>query len=171
MNRISPDNITKLKENEIFVFGSNLSGFHGGGAAKMAYDNFGSEWENPNGIQGQSYAIPTKSEFITRTLTIEEIKPYVDEFIEFAKENKDLTFLVTEIGCGLAGLEIKDVAPLFKNAEDLSNVHLPYNFWKEFKYSKWFELAESVTIDSEIMEKLNEFSKVIGKKPPNKKRF
>lgn len=128
--RITNDEMTAtdVKAGEYFVFGSNLSGIHGGGAARFAYDELGAEWGNPVGIQGQSYAIPTKSENITRTLTIEEIKPFVDEFIEVARTNP-ATFYVTEIGCGLAGLTYEQVAPLFKNAMELENVYLPEEFW------------------------------------------
>ena len=119
--------ITSLKENEIFVFGSNLSGFHGAGAAKTAME-WGAIWGQGVGLQGKTYAIPTKSEGITRTLTIEEIKPYVDEFIQFAIDNPNLEFLVTEIGCGLAGLTHIEVAPLFISAVSVPNIHLPEPF-------------------------------------------
>ena len=126
--RITPDIITKLKDNEIFIFGSNLSGRHGKGAAKTAL-GWGAKWGQSKGLQGRTYGIPTKDVSIRRTLTIEEIKPFVDEFIEFAKANENLTFLVTEIGCGLAGLKPKEVAPLFKEAVNVFNIHLPARFW------------------------------------------
>ena len=112
IERTTPENIKSLAENEIFVFGSNLSGRHGKGAAKTAL-GWGAKWGQAKGLQGRTYGIPTKDASIRRTLTIEEIKPFVDEFIEFAKDNPNLIFLVTEIGCGLAGLKPKDVAPLF----------------------------------------------------------
>jgi hypothetical protein len=102
--RITPDNITKLDQNEVFVFGSNLSGRHGKGAAKQAL-TWGAKWGQAKGLQGRTYGIPTKNSTITRTLTIKEIEPYTFEFIQFAKANPHLTFYVTEIGCGLnAGL-------------------------------------------------------------------
>jgi len=126
--RITPENIKKLEENQIFVFGSNLSGKHGKGAAKTAL-GWGAKWGQAKGLQGKTYGIPTKDASIRRTLTIEEIKPFVNEFIEFAKINKNLTFLVTEIGCGLAGLKPKEVAPLFKNAVNVPNIYLPARFW------------------------------------------
>ena len=128
VGRITPENITSISENEVFVFGSNLSGRHGKGAAKTAL-GWGAKWGQAAGIQGRTYGIPTKDASIRRTLTIEEIKPFVDEFIEFAKANKKLTFLVTEIGCGLAGLKPKEVAPLFKEAVNVFNIHLPSRFW------------------------------------------
>ncbi len=131
-NRITPDNITSLNTNQIFVFGSNLSGRHGKGAAKTAL-GWGAIWGQAKGLQRQTYGIPTKDASITRTLSIEEIKPFVDEFIEFAKAYPSLTFLVTEIGCGLAGLKPKDVAPLFKDAVDITNIHLPARFWHKIK--------------------------------------
>lgn len=137
IGRTTPENITVLNENEIFVFGSNLSGRHGKGAAKTAL-GWGAKWGQSKGLQGRTYGIPTKGTNVRRTLTIREIKPFVDEFIEFAKNNENLIFLVTEIGCGLAGLKPKDVAPLFKDAVNVFNVHLPNRFWREFndEYTK-----------------------------------
>lgn len=127
--KASNKNITHLKENEVFVFGSNLSGIHGSGAAKQALQ-WGAIWGQGVGLQGQTYAIPTKSEGIKRTLYIEEIKPYVDQFIEFAKKHPNKNFLVTEIGCGLAGYSPKDIAPLFENSKNIKNIFLPENFIK-----------------------------------------
>ena len=128
VNRITPEYIKKLGEKEIFVFGSNQSGRHGAGAAKTAL-GWGAAWGQAEGMQGRTYGIPTKDSSVLKTLSIDEIKPYVDRFIEFAKTRPDLSFLVTEIGCGLAGLKPKDVAPLFKAAIDQENIHLPDRFW------------------------------------------
>jgi hypothetical protein len=130
--RTTPDEIKKLEQGHIFVFGSNLSGRHGKGAAKTAL-GWGAKWGQAAGLQGRTYGIPTKDASIRRTLTIDEIKPYVDDFIEFAKSRKDLIFLVTEVGCGLAGLKPKDVAPLFIKAVDVENIHLPEKFWHKLK--------------------------------------
>lgn len=130
--RITSDNITKLSDNEVFVFGSNLVGKHGKGAAKTAL-KFGAKWGQGAGLQGMSYGIPTKGTSMKQTLPIDEIKVFVDEFIQFAKQNKNLTFLVTEIGCGLAGLTPKQVAPLFQEAKDVKNIHLPSKFWHKIK--------------------------------------
>ena len=132
INRITNDEITHVSGNEIFVFGSNLSGLHGGGAAKAAM-KWGAIWGNPVGLQGNTYAIPTKSEGYKRTLTIDEITPYVVEFIKFAEDNPDLRFYVTEIGCGLAGLTIEEVAPLFKDTVEIDNIFLPELFWENLK--------------------------------------
>lgn len=112
----------------IFVFGSNLGGKHGKGAAKTAL-TWGAKWGQAAGLQGKTYGIPTKDASIRRVLTIPEIKVFVDEFIEFAKSNTQLVFLVTEVGCGLAGYKPKDIAPLFKEAIDVPNIHLPARFW------------------------------------------
>lgn len=128
-NRVTNDEITSLEEGQVFVFGSNLSGIHGGGAAKLALNEFGAKWGQATGMQGDTYAIPTKSEGIKRTLTVEEIKPHVDIFLEHAKNNPEQMFLVTEIGCGLAGHLHEDIAPLFKKAIGLGNVSLPLKFW------------------------------------------
>ena len=126
--RVTPDKITKLNDNEIFVFGSNLSGRHGKGAAKIAL-GWGARYGQASGIQGKTYGIPTKDASIRRTLTIEEIKPFVDEFIELAKYHSENIFYVTEIGCGLAGLKPKEIAPLFKETVNINNIHLPARFW------------------------------------------
>ena len=121
--RISPDFITDLKENEIFVFGSNLDGAHGAGAAKIAREKFGAIWGQGVGLQGQSYGIPTMHG------GVEEIKPYVDEFIDFARSRPELTFLVTRVGCGIAGFHDSEMAPLFANAANIPNIYLPESFW------------------------------------------
>ena len=125
--RISPDRINDLNEIEIFVFGSNLQGSHGGGAAAIAAKKFGAIWGQGVGLQGQSYGIPTMHGGIS------SIKPYVDEFIEFAKNNTQLNFLVTRIGCGIAGFSEEEMAPLFENATSLENVYLPDSFWEIIK--------------------------------------
>jgi len=129
-SRISPKWINSLEDNEIFVFGSNLSGSHGGGAAKLAL-KWGAVWGQGVGLQGQTYAIPTMHG------GVETIAPYVDEFLSFAKKHSDLKFLVTEIGCGIAGFTVKEIAPLFKAVivEDLKNVYLPGSFYDELSKS------------------------------------
>ena len=120
--KYTPDVISTLGPRDIFVFGSNLSGHHAGGAARVALNRFGAVWGQGEGLQGNSYAIPTMQG------GVETIKPYVDRFIEFAKYEKALTFYVTKIGCGIAGYDIKDIAPLFRNAYNLPNVILPIDF-------------------------------------------
>lgn len=122
--RVTPDYISDLKENEIFVFGSNLEGSHGGGAAKTAHNKFGAIWGQGVGLQGSSYGIPTMHG------GIEEISPYIDEFINFAIDNPKLTFLVTRVGCGIAGFHDAEIAPLFARAADISNIYLPESFWE-----------------------------------------
>ena len=117
--RITPEYITTLRPSEIFVFGSNLEGFHGGGAARIAYEKFGAEWGVGVGPTGQCYAIPTMQG------GVETIRPYVDEFISYAEQHPELTFLVTRIGCGIAGFTDEQIAPLFAAARDLQNVALP----------------------------------------------
>ena len=117
--RTTPDFITELQPKEVFVFGSNLAGMHGGGAARLAYHKFGAIMGQGVGLQGQSYAIPTMQG------GVETIRPYVDEFILFAKEHPELTFLVTRIGCGIAGFTDEEIAPLFAQAHDIENIVLP----------------------------------------------
>lgn len=117
--RVTPEGITHLEKNEIFVFGSNLDGAHGGGAALMAYRKFGAVWGQGVGLQGQSYGIPTMQG------SVETIRPYVDEFIDFARQHPELTFLVTRVGCGIAGFLDEEIAPLFAEAHKVENIVLP----------------------------------------------
>ena len=126
-DRITPQWINSLKENEIFVFGSNLAGMHGGGAARVARLHFGAVIGKGVGMQGQSYAIPTMQG------GTDTIQPYVDEFIAYARQNPDKKFLVTPIGCGIAGFEPEDIAPLFEKAKEVKNISLPESFWEVMK--------------------------------------
>ena len=120
--RVTPALITSLRPGEIFVFGSNLQGAHGGGAARGALEKFGAVWGQGVGLQGQSYAIPTMHG------GVDAIKPYVDEFIDFASSHPEMFFYVTRIGCGIAGFRDEEIAPLFKEAGHLENVALPLSF-------------------------------------------
>ncbi len=120
--KLTPEFIESLLPNEVFVFGSNLEGQHIGGAARTALNKFGAVYGQGIGLQGQSYAIPTMQG------GVETIVPYVDQFIEFAKENKDKFFYVTRIACGIAGFRDEEIAPLFRQALDLDNVSLPKSF-------------------------------------------
>ncbi len=121
--RITNNRIQELNPGEIFVFGSNLEGAHGGGAALLAFRKWGAIWGQGTGLQGQTYGIPTMHG------GVEEIRPYVDEFIRFAKVHPEQTFLVTEIGCGIAGFRPEEIAPLFRDAVPVENIHLPERFW------------------------------------------
>ena len=120
---VTPDWITELKDNEVFVFGSNQAGRHGAGAAKLAM-KWGAEYGKGFGIAGKTFAIPTMNARISRTLSIKNIGKYVEGFLNFATLYPKLTFLVTEIGCGLAGLTPKEVAPLFLPCLNMINVWL-----------------------------------------------
>jgi hypothetical protein len=124
---ITDDYITELEDNEIFVFGSNESGRHGKGAAKTAM-KWGARYGQAFGLQGKTFAIPTVNASISNKLSLQKIKYYVDKFYTFVLENPKLNFLITEIGCGLAGWDVKDIAPLFKDFIDLNNVSLPKKF-------------------------------------------
>lgn len=123
LERIAPDHISDLRENEIFVFGSNLAGMHAGGAARLAFRKFGAVWGQGVGLQGRSYAIPTMQE------GVETIRPHVEAFIGFAREHPQLKFLVTQIGCGIAGFSPRQIAPLFESARHVENIFLPSCFW------------------------------------------
>lgn len=118
--RVTSNHIERLQPNEIFVFGSNLSGHHGGGAALLAMNKWGAIWGQGIGLQGQTYGIPTMQG------GVETIRPYVDEFIQFANKHPEMTFLVTEIGCGIAGFTPQEIAPLFAKATTTENIH-PHN--------------------------------------------
>ena len=121
--RIAPDRIADLRENEVFVFGSNLAGMHAGGAAHLAFRKFGAVWGQGVGLQGRSYAIPTMQE------GVETIRPHVEAFIGFAREHPQLKFLVTQIGCGIAGFSPRQIAPLFESARHVENIFRPSCFW------------------------------------------
>lgn len=125
--RITPENITSLKEDEVFVFGSNLAGVHGAGAAKQAREQFGAVFGTGIGLQGQSYAIPTKNQFIM-TMSLRRIKPFVLAFIVFATRFPEKKFMVTQIGCGHAGYTPEDIASMFEGAVDVKNIWLPESF-------------------------------------------
>ena len=122
-NRVTSLSIDKLGRNEIFVFGSNIEGRHTGGAARLAL-TWGAVMGEGIGLQGQTYAIPTMFS------TTKYIREYVGEFITFAKEHPELTFLVTEIGCGIAGFTPQLIAPIFVKAVEVENIHLPKRFWE-----------------------------------------
>lgn len=120
--RFTPEHIASLAPGEVFVFGSNLAGMHGGGAARVAMQRFGAVWGQGVGLQGQSYAIPTMQG------GVETIRPYVDEFIAFARSHPELRFYVTRIGCGIAGFQDCEIAPLFAGALGVANIVLPESF-------------------------------------------
>ena len=121
-DRITPSIINVLESNEIFVFGSNIQGMHIGGAARVAYNRFGAEWGNGEGLQGISYAFPTMEGLEGTTAAY--------RFTIFAKEHPELKFFVTPVGCGIAGYTPDEIAPMFKSAVLLENVFLPLSFWK-----------------------------------------
>lgn len=120
--RVASDRIATLGKNEIFVFGSNIQGAHGGGAAWYAHKQFGAEWGVGEGLTGRTYALPTMEGKAS-------LKKAVDHFIACAKEHPELIFLVTAVGCGIAGYRPDEVAPLFKEATSLENVFLPEVFY------------------------------------------
>jgi len=123
-HRITPEHITQLNKGEFFVFGSNARGMHGGGAAAAAMKYYGAVWGQGEGLQGQSYAIPTMG-------TLEETEQAIQRFIQFAKVHPEMKFLVTRIGCGIAGYTPRQIAPMFASAVNVENVCLPKDFWEE----------------------------------------
>lgn len=125
--KTTPEHISTLQPNEIFVFGSNEAGIHGAGAAYIARKKFGAKWGQGLGLQGQSYALPTKNHDI-HTLPLSEIEKYVNIFLRFAQQHPQFEFLVTKIGCGHAGYTEAEIAPLFKGKVIPDNVALPVEF-------------------------------------------
>ena len=121
--RITPSQVNILADGEIFVFGSNFQGRHMGGAARVAQEKYGAVWGIGEGLQGQSYAIPTME-------GLENLAPAVQRFTSFAKQHQELKFFVTAIGCGIAGYQAEEIAPMFLYAAYLPNVFLPLSFWK-----------------------------------------
>jgi hypothetical protein len=126
--KFTPDKISSLKKNQVFVFGSNEAGLHGAGAAKLAHQKFGAVYGVGFGLQGKSYAIPTKDLQIC-TLPLDKIEYYIYSFLTEAMEYPDTEFLVTKIGCGLAGYSEEEIANLFKNKFIPENVTLPESFY------------------------------------------
>ena len=125
--RYTPEDIRTLEENEIFVFGSNYAGRHGKGAAKIALKKFGARAGRGMGLMGKSYGIATKDRKL-KTLSLDKIEVQINRLLKFAEEKKELTFLVTKIGCGLAGYSTKQMATLFENKNIPENVILPKEF-------------------------------------------
>ena len=120
--RVAADRIAELGAGEVFVFGSNIQGAHGGGAAWFAHKHLGAEWGVGEGLTGRTYALPTME-------GKDSMKAAVDRFVACARQHPELTFLVTAVGCGIAGYTPEEVAPLFKEATSLENVYLPQVFW------------------------------------------
>ena len=116
-------------EGWVFVFGSNLSGIHGGGAARAAHKLYGAEWGVAEGLTGRGYAIPTVQHGIAGPLSLAEIWAAVERFIAHAQRNPETQFLVTRVGCVLAGHRDQDIAPMFASAP--LNCSLPQP-WAEF---------------------------------------
>lgn len=133
MKRITPDIISHLNPNEVFVFGSNLLGKHMSGAARTAFEKFGAQMGIGLGLQGQSYAIPTMN------VDLSLIESYVRTFILYAKNNLKNRFYVTPIGCGIAGYKPEQIAPLFIEAIDCVNIFLPNSFWRIIEKKKRIE--------------------------------
>lgn len=111
------DGTVPKDSNTIWVFGSNLAGRHGRGAAKVAMNKFGAQYGVGLGLTGNSYAIPTKNKRI-QTLNMESIRLYVNDFLDYARRTPEKKFFVTRIGCVLAGFADSQIAPMFKDAPD-----------------------------------------------------
>jgi hypothetical protein len=135
--RITPETINSLNPNEIFVFGSNITGIHGAGAAKLAREKFGAKQWVGIGPTGRCYAIPTRytdtlpnGRLQFKTLPLTSIFSHIADFIEYSKIHLEQIFLVTAIGCGFAGYKASEIAPAFNEALYLNNVYLPKLFYE-----------------------------------------
>lgn len=141
-NQVTPKIISELSMCEIFVFGSNLEGRHRGGAARTAYEKFVAEWGVGDGPTGKYYAIPTMHG------GVKEIKPYVDKFLRYAQEHPMKRFLVTRVGCGIAGFKDEEISPLFLKGMRIPNIALP---------QEWISAYIDLCID--MAKELGEFHK------------
>lgn len=121
----TPAFISELGEKEIFVFGSNILGMHGGGAASVAFRKFGAQWGVGEGLTGQCYALPTMEG------GVDYVEGKVKNFIECVKQHPELKFFVTRVGCGIAGFQDSEIGPLFRDAVAMPNVILPKEFVDE----------------------------------------
>lgn len=140
IERFTPDVIDTLQENEVFVFGSNMAGRHAGGAAAKAYNDFGAEWGVGEGITGDSYALPTLDENFNK-LTESELTDSFVKMIRCAQAYPEKTFLVTKVGCGIAGYELNEIRSALwaafeimsdetgKDDSLLDNIILPKDFY------------------------------------------
>jgi len=139
--RVASDNITELNWEQVFVFGSNKDGQHYGGAANYAHHRFGAEWGVGEGRTGSCYALPTMEGF-------ESMAEAVQRFTRWAEEDRQHIYLVTPVGCGIAGYTPDEVAPLFLEAAALGNVYLPQSFWdviKRMKVSNVWQVVHPVS--------------------------
>jgi len=140
--KFTPDYIDSLLPNQIFVFGSNALGYHTGGASGAARKKFGAVWGQAEGLQGQSYAIPV--DFGKDVRKDSQVKEAINRFIAFAKAHADLIFLVTRVGCGIAGYHDSEMAAFFKEARELKNVCLPKSFVDALGGNDSFDLERFV---------------------------
>lgn len=127
------DAFTSIGENEVFVFGSNLAGRHGKGAAKIAKDRFGAVYGVGNGLTGNSYALPTKDYYL-KTMSLAKIQSYINDFKYIAKLKPNKVFIVTRVGCGLAGYKDHEIAPLFKGSPPNCKFHCSWRVYLQTKF-------------------------------------
>jgi len=127
-NRITPEKVTDLRPLDIFVYGANEAGILGAGAALTAR-RFVGRRSGVCGLSGRTFAIPTKPRDLRLSLPLDDISKYVAMFVTYVSKRRDRCFLVTEIGCGLAGYHPSQIAPMFRGCVALPHVCLPQRFW------------------------------------------
>lgn len=163
--RITPEEIDKTFMDftkGFFVFGSNLAGRHGAGAAKFAYKELGAIYGKGEGIQGQTYALPTMDYHI-KPLELNSVKHFVNNFYATAAMLDTFRFFVTEVACGLGGRTPEEIAPLFAPFVHLNNVSLPLRFWKvlvDCKYIQEDRIPEAVLEQLPSLDKPDLFTQV-----------
>lgn len=154
--RVTPAMVAELSECEVFVFGSNLAGQHGGGAARTAYRKFDAEWGVGQGPTGRCYAIPTMHG------GLEQIRPYVDQFLQYARCHPTKRFLLTRVGCGIAGFKDEEMSALFQEAMDMPNVTIPAEWLPYLERRREREEAPEVITEQLLMELCRKHAYEIG---------
>lgn len=157
--RVTPDHIVSLEPNEIFVFGSNASGFHAGGAAADAMQRFGAVWGQGEGLQGRSYAISTME-------GLDNMRAAIDRFVQFASQHPESRFLVTRIGCGIAGHSVREVAPLFSGCASRTSPCLPTSgtFSASRCNKRWQSLRLPFPVVSLVSMEVGEIEKIASRR-------
>ena len=140
MKNFTPDKITHLPKNSVFVFGSNLNGHHSGGAAKVAHEEFDADWGVGEGFMELSYAFPTLDENMQKR-SKKDLELSRDKLFNSCKLYPNLTFYLTKVGLGIAGYAISEIAPLFDNPP--SNMTIPREFHEYNEYMKSKKIVAS----------------------------
>lgn len=151
MKRITPENITLVTSDMRILIGTNESGIHGAGIAKVAFDNWGLDWGKGFGPSGFCFGLPTKNWSI-RQLPLDVIENYVQRYIDWCQHEVKLKHYVTKIGCGLAGYTVPDIAPMFFTCKRFTNMWLPQDFL-DFYEGKFIDRTKTEVVDGKHGDK------------------